>query len=289
MTRDAAQVELLQPVRQRVWGIPAVANFALGGIGAGFYVAAALAARLDRSPALALAAWLGPALVLAGFAAVAGEAGRPLRGPRVLARVATSWMSRELVLGGLFAALALGELLWPAAALRAGAVAAALALAAAQGVLVQRARAVAAWDVPVMPLLFVGSALVSGAGLLLVVEAVLGRPAGGALLGGSLTVLLLALVVWLTYVTWTPEAPFATATRRLREGGLPVALVAVAYAVPWVLGALALALPALAPAAALAGLLMLAGQVWTKWLLILTVATLRPITLGALTLERRVS
>lgn len=289
MTRDAAAVELLPPVRQRVWGIPAVANFALGGLGAGFYVAAALAARLDRSPALALAAWLGPALVLAGFAAVAGEAGRPLRGPRVLARVATSWMSRELVLGGLFAALALGELLWPAATLRAGAVAAALALAAAQGVLVQRARAVAAWDVPVMPLLFVGSALVSGAGLLLVVEAALGRPAGGELLGGSLTVLLLALVVWLSYVTWTLEAPFATATRRLREGGLAVALVAVAYAVPWILGALALALPALAPAAALAGFLMLAGQVWTKWLLILTVATLRPITLGTLTLERRVS
>jgi hypothetical protein len=37
--------------------------------------------------------------VLAGFAAVAGEAGRPLRGPRVLWKVRTSWMSRELWIG----------------------------------------------------------------------------------------------------------------------------------------------------------------------------------------------
>jgi hypothetical protein len=34
---------------------------------------------------------------------------------------------------------------------------------------------------------------------------------------------------------------------------------------------------------------MVAGQAWSKWLLILTVAELRPVTIRGLTLQRRVS
>jgi hypothetical protein len=34
---------------------------------------------------------------------------------------------------------------------------------------------------------------------------------------------------------------------------------------------------------------MVAGQAWSKWLLILAVAELRPVTLGTLKLQRRVS
>jgi len=73
----ANPVELIPPTRQRVWGVPAVLNFALGGLGAGFYAAAALAAGLAASPAVTLASWLGPALVLAGFVSVAAEADVP--------------------------------------------------------------------------------------------------------------------------------------------------------------------------------------------------------------------
>src|SRR5512146_640345 len=113
----ARPADMIPATRQRRWGLPAVANFGLGGVGAGFYVAAALAARLDAAPALTLASWLGPALVLAGFAAVAAEAGRPLRGARVLTRLASSWMSRELALGLLFAAAAGAELVAPGRAL----------------------------------------------------------------------------------------------------------------------------------------------------------------------------
>jgi len=134
---------LLPPVTQRLWGWPAVVNFAAGGLGAGLYLAAALAAGFAASPALRIAAWLGPALVLAGFVAVATEAGRPLRGPRVLARARTSWMSRELWLGGAFVVLAAPE--WTGLAgpgSRAAAALAAAALALAQGWILRHARGV---------------------------------------------------------------------------------------------------------------------------------------------------
>jgi DMSO reductase anchor subunit len=281
-------MEQIPAVAHRVWGVPAVLNFALGGLGAGFYVAAVLAARLQASPTVAVAAWLGPALVLAGFAAVATEAGRPLRGARVLARVRTSWMSRELVLGSVFAAAALAEWLAPGPGPRAAATVAALALVVAQGCILRRATAVPAWDVAVLPLLFVASALVSGAGLVLVAEAVDGGDTGGGVLTGALAVLVLGFVAWLTYVTWSDDPGFARPTAPLRGG--PGAVLGIGgYLLPALAIALALALPPLAPAAALGGVLMIAGQVWTKWLLILSVATLRPVTLGSLDLRRRVT
>jgi DMSO reductase anchor subunit len=264
-----------------------VLNFALGGRGGGFYAAAALSAALEPSPAVALASWLGPALVLAGFAAVATEAGRPLRGARVLARVRTSWMSRELVLGAAFAALALMDLAAPSPAQRLLALAAGLAFAGAQGYILRRARAVTAWDVPVMPLVFVASALMSGAGLLLVVEPFVGA-AGAYTFGATLTLVPLAFVGWLVYVTWSSAPAFVHATDPLRATP-GTALGVVGYLLPWIMVAPALALPPLAVAAPVAGALMIAGQAWSKWLIVLTVAELRPVTLGVLTLRRRVS
>src|SRR6266496_305340 len=76
-------VELIPARRQILWGWQAVVNFTAGGVGAGLYGAAVIGAGFERTPAVALASWLAPFLVLAGFAAVAGEAGRPPRGPRV--------------------------------------------------------------------------------------------------------------------------------------------------------------------------------------------------------------
>lgn len=276
--------ELIPPVRQALWGPPAVANFTLGGIGAGFYVCAALAAGRGPSPALTLAAWLGPALVLAGFGAVALEAGRPLRGPRVIARLRTSWMSRELLVGGAFAALALAELLWPAALLRLLAVAAAVALALAQGFIVRRARGVTAWDVPVVPLVFLASAVVSGAGALALVEALRGQPVTAGLLAAAVGLVAGALAVWRGYVRWPGDPGFARATAPLREGALARAIVLGGYVLPLGLLAVAVAAGGSAPLAAAAGVLLVAGQALAKWALVITVAVLRPITLAGLEL-----
>jgi len=277
--------ELIPPVRQQLWGMPAVANFVLGGLGAGFYVAAALAGRLQDSAAITLAAWLGPLLVLAGFVAVATEAGRPLRGARVLVRLRSSWMSRELVLGGVFALLATAELVRASPVLRALAVLVALALSVAQGLIVRRARGVTAWDVAVVPVVFLVSALVSGVGLLLLTESVQGRAPAGAGLGAVLMTLVVAMIVWLAYLTWSHDENFERATHPLREGSIAVGIAGAGYVLPLILLSLTPTLNGLAPAAAfLAGTLMVAGQVETKRALIVSVAYLRPITLPALRL-----
>jgi DMSO reductase anchor subunit len=254
----AAPVVLLPAIAQRLWGWPAVVNLAAGGLGAGLYLAFAVAG----TPGIAR--WLAPALVLAGFAAVAAEAGRPLRGGRVLARVRTSWMSRELWLGTAFAlaaALGLVPLAAPAAA----------ALALAQGMILREARGVPAWSVPVMPVLFLTSALVSGAGLWLLLEVAGGRQPGDRAFAA---VLVLAV------------AHAALAIRHVRVGPFDV----LGHLAPAVLLAPALAWPALAvPAGALAGLALVVSQVGAKAALVLVAGRLRPITIPAFAPRRNVS
>jgi len=286
-----APVVLIPGRPQTLWRLPAVANFALGGLGAGFYVVTAVASDFLPAPAITLASWLGPLLVLAGFAAVATEAGRPLRGARVLTRVATSWMSREVWIGGAFAALALGEFVIPHSLARLGAAAAGAALIVAQGLIVRRARGVAAWDVPLMPVTFLASGLVSGAGVyLLVAVAALDAPPDPRVLAAALGLLVLSAFTWLAYVTWSADPAFADAVRPLREGPTARAIVWVGHAVPAGLLALALAVPLLAePAATLAGALALTVQLRVKAALILTAGRLRPITVARLRLHRRVS
>lgn len=280
-------VALIPPAQQTLWRWPAVLNFCLGGLGAGFYVVAAVAAGAGPSRALTLAAWLGPLLVLAGFGAVATEAGRPLRGVRVLARVATSWMSRELWLGGAFALLAAAGLLAPAPVQRLGATLAAVALALAQGFILREARGVPVWAVPVMPLLFLSSALVSGAGLLVLVDLPEGPPSA-RVLGGVLAVLTVHMLAWAAFVSWSRDPAFSRGVRCLNEGNGMLAIVGGGYLVPSLLGALAIALPMVAwPLAAASAALMIASQIYLKAVLILRAGELRPITLPNLRLTRR--
>jgi len=281
-------VELIPARRQTLWGVPAVANFALGGTGAGLYVAAAIAIRLGSSPSLTLASWLGPALVLAGFVAVSTEAGRRWRGARVLTRVATSWMSRELVLGGLFVIFAAGEFVAPSAGQRLAATVAAVALVLAQGFILRQARGVTAWSVPPMPLVFLQAALVGGAGLMVILDVVLRVPLDGAVMAAVVALLPGAAIVWLAFVTWADGA-FADATRPLREGGVALAIFGAGYVAPFALFALALALRDGVVAPALAGLLMVGIQAYAKAVLILRCGQLRPITVPHLRLARRSS
>jgi len=290
MTTPATRVplELIPATPQRVWGMPAVLNFTLGGLGCGFYVAAALAAAGGLDEAMGLAAWLAPTLVLAGFAAVACEAGRPLRGLRVLRQVRTSWMSRELWLGGVFVALAVADSVLPGWGLRVPAAAAAAGLVLAQGAMLSRARAMAAWNVPLMPVVFTASAAVSGAGLLVLAELLAGRVPGDGFLWIALAVLVLGMVVWLAYLRWSPDPAFARATAPLRVGAPAIELVVIGYVAPCVLIALALVVPPWAPLpTALAAVLAIAGQARAKSALIVAAGQRRPVTLATLTIPRR--
>jgi anaerobic dimethyl sulfoxide reductase subunit C (anchor subunit) len=283
-------VELIPAQRQRLWGWQAVVNFTLGGIGAGLYGTAVLASGFERTAAVALYSWLAPLLVLAGFAAVAGEAGRPLRGPRVLWKVRTSWMSRELWIGGAFVLLIAADIAFPLRLHRAQALGAAILLALAQGMILRRSRGIAAWDVPTMPWLFLLSAAVSGGGAYMLLEVVAGRAVAPAVIVANLVLLVAALGLDRAYVFTPAGQAFRDATASLRDGRASRIGVGVGTVIPLAALAVALASPAAAaPAVALAGLAMIAGQALFKAELILRAGLLRPITVPTLRMSRRLS
>jgi len=283
-------VELIPAQRQRLWGWQAVVNFTLGVVGAGLYGTAVIVAGFERGPAVALASWLAPLLVLAGFAAVAGEAGRPLRGPRVLWKVRTSWMSRELWIGVAFVLLIAADIAFPLRIHRAQALAAAVLLALAQGMILRRSRGIAAWDAAVMPWLFLLSAAVSGAGAYMLLEVLAGRTVPPAVLAAGILLVILTFWAGRVYVSTRAGHAFRDATASLRDGAAGRLAAGLGGALPLGALAVALAVPAVAaPAAALAGLAMVACQAYVKTELILRAGLLRPITVAKLRMSRRSS
>ncbi|HXG02901.1 MAG TPA: hypothetical protein VNO23_05765 [Candidatus Binatia bacterium] len=95
--------------------------------------------------------------------------------------------------------------------------------------------------------------------------------------------------MWLAYLAWPGDEAFRTALRPLRCGGAAtVATFATASVLPLVLGLLGIALSRRADLmAALAGVLLIAGQVRLKSALIREAGQLRPVTIARLTVGRR--
>ena len=171
---------------------------------------------------------------------------------------------------------------------RALALVAALLLAVAQGFVLRHARGVTAWDVPLMPALFLLSALLSGGGAWLAVEAVGGRAISPWRVGALLVLVVVGFAAWMRYLTWSSDRVFVRAVARLQDRRAAASIEQFGYAMPLVLGLLALAFPGVAGLLlALAGLSLIAGQVNAKARLILLAGQLRPITLHVVLPERR--
>lgn len=274
-----------QPLHpQHSWHGLAVSNFFCGPAGAGLYLLGALwgwllggnvpVLRWDAlAPSwagllrgsLTVPQWaglLGPLLVGIGLLSVAAEAGRPLRGFNVLRNVRRSWMSRESAFALAFIALGgLNALLWASPAVQALAAAAGLGLVFSQGKILARAKGVPAWNVPVMPGLFVSSALLTGSGALVLVAAAAGglAAARAPLAWLTLAVAAVDLGVWAAYLgRKSPSRTFTESVRRLRRGGAAWGNLGLGHAAPALLAALSLFADAawplfLAALAALAG------------------------------------
>src|SRR5262249_34413895 len=160
-------------------------------------------------------------------------------------------------------------------------------LVLAQGLIVSGARGVIAWNVALMPGLFLLSSLVSGAGAYLIIEAVRGRAPRTALLGVVMTLLVAGFITWARYLTYSADDLFVRAVTALRDGPGSLFIARGGYLLPFALVALGVSVPSIAPAAlAVAGVLMIAAQCYAKARLILSAGLLRPITLP-LTVPRR--
>jgi phenylacetyl-CoA:acceptor oxidoreductase subunit 2 len=277
-------MELIRPVKQTVWRWPAVANFSLGGMGAGFYLLVVVLQGSTLSQSLVLKAMfelLGPALVSLGFLSLVTEAGRPLRGYNLFRHLRRSWMSRETLVGGIFILAAVAHWSFPHPALHVLAAAGAVGLMISQGFMVYRARAVTAWNVSLIPFFFVTSGLATGSGLMLLLVALGGQTLERGFLVVGLACVILNLVLWALYLRW-PDDAFQDATTALRHPNALLLTVDVGHLLPALLLILVLALPGLDTGIgflhaviALAGLAMVSSGVSQKAGIILEVSYLR--------------
>jgi hypothetical protein len=141
-----------------------------------------------------------------------------------------------------------------------------------------------------MPVLFVLSALLSGTGAYLLVEAAAGRPAGPPVVAAMLALVMVGFVAWDRYLVRSAEPAFVQAVAMLRQRRSALVIEGGGYGLPFLLGLLALAAPAAAgPLLALAGALLVVGQVYAKGRLIRAAGRLRPITLAVTLSPRRPS
>jgi phenylacetyl-CoA:acceptor oxidoreductase subunit 2 len=285
-------MELIRPTKQEVWGWPGVVNFILGGMAAGFYLLSSLVTILQSgtlgvSQPMGFKLW-APVLTSLGFLALTIEAGWPLRGRYLFRHLRRSWMSRETLAAAIFVPAAVLDWLFPHPALWVLAAAAAMGLMISHGFIVYRVRAVTAWNVPPMPLLFLTSGFATGGGLVLL--AALGKltlGVGTAVLGRVCVVLNLA--VWLLYLRWSRDAAFREATEALRRPSSLIFTVGIGHLLPVLLLLLLLVAPGVGVrvelehvVAALAGLAMIAGGMSQKAGIILKAGYLRGIMLEGL-------
>jgi len=213
------KIQLVEAKKQKVWGWPAVINFVLGGTAAAFYVLGNLVVMLPGCSHIVFLSvtihLLPPVLVGLGFVCLTVEVGRPFRGHQMFRRVYNSRMSQESMVGIAFIFFAIFNWISPHPILTVLAVAAAMGLIISQGFIVYGARAVTAWNVPIIPLLFVTSGFAAGGGLLLATLRGLTYGLCAPLIG--LICAFVNLVVWIFYLHWSHDPDFRKATEALRS------------------------------------------------------------------------
>lgn len=146
-------------------------NFNLGTTGAGFYLIGSLVIFLSSFSAEASFSFvfklIAPILVSLGFLSLASEVGRPMRFYYLYRNAGTSWISRETFVTCLFVFTSLIEWFYPLKILWFTAAAGAISIIISQGLIVYHSRALPAWNVFMIPILFITSGFVCGGGLFL--------------------------------------------------------------------------------------------------------------------------
>ncbi len=156
----------VEPWHQEHWNWKAVGNFAFGGAGSALFALTTLANFYGAPLTLSGLAAIG--MVGLGLMMVLWKIGRPLRAAYVLLQPWRSWMSREAWIAGPFFLLAFAAVWFDSGSLALAASAFALAFLYCQAMIIKEARGIPAWREPRIVPLLVGTGLVGGAGVFLV-------------------------------------------------------------------------------------------------------------------------
>jgi len=160
--------------RQTFWDWRAATNFTLGSFGSGLAIIASLAHAAGGVDAWELTwwyAWSGLIMAL-GLFAVFLEIARKRRFLYAVLRPQSSWMTRELYCVAVFYPAIVTDFFLPHPVLHAIAALAAAAFLYCQARILQAAKGIPAWRVPLMPSMLLASGLLEGAGVFCALSAV---------------------------------------------------------------------------------------------------------------------
>lgn len=252
---------------QTFWDWRAAMNWIFGGISSGMAVAAWLASLAGILPAdRVAAAHLGAAVLMAiGLFFVFLKIGRKLRFWRAVSRPQTSWMTREIYAVAVFYPAVLANIVWAGAGLSMLAGVSALAFLICQAKILQLARGISAWRVPLVPWMIVASGLLEGLGLLTIALVSLkgsGRLFPQLALAGLILIMINA-ALWIGYRKTAAKRGIVPLARQLIARISPP-LHFVGHALPAFMFVLALASPGIAPVFLSAGAFtaILGGAFW---------------------------
>ena len=232
-------MDIVKPRQQQIWRWPAVLNFTLGSMGAGYFVwtwlDVFLAVNAVGPVGEGHAGVVAAGLILGGFFALLFEAGNPLKSYLTFLNVRHSWMSRELWLAMIFVGLVGFDLVYPDwLPLWIPAVTAFL-FVMSQAFIIYRSRAIRAWNVwPVVPLLIL-TGLSSGFGLFLLLEWDGDQGSTLLLLGGATWLICLGALLYYLFGFGFQDTDFRADTRSLRTPGALLVGTGVGLVLPFAL------------------------------------------------------
>jgi DMSO reductase anchor subunit len=234
--KDLLETVVIPPAKQREWTWPAVANFVLGGAGAGFYLLSLMNMLFEQGILIisqpVLFGMLAPMIMGLGFVFLTTEAGRPSRGSYLLCRLQSAWISRETLAFIFFVPAVVLDQLFPHPVFKTWAALSAVAFMIAQGYIVYSSRAVTSWNISIIPLFFVSSGFASGSGIALLLAAFGLLPIIGGLVLIALISTTINLIIWIFYLKWSNETEFQSSTEALRHTFIRFIIIILGHAFP---------------------------------------------------------
>lgn len=234
--KRTANVELIQPVRNKVWDWPTFINFLLGGTAAGFYQLSFLmqliqinTMKASESVAFKL---MAPMMVCIGFSVLGIEAGHPMRSYNLLRGLRSSWISREILAGSVFILSATLDAFFPNPLVKILATISAMGLIISHGFIFYRAKAITSWNVPLITIHFPTSSLFMGVGFILILAADGRLSFSVSLTVTAIVLIILNLSIWLAYLYGYRDAAFRKATEASRKPGSLVLAVGIGHIIP---------------------------------------------------------